>query len=93
MPRFGAASTSSMTGHQCAPDSGCFIWLKNDAREDILTNNYPFFTQNEHVNLPYDFAYNLDTGIARATTVNLPRWCLQHRFDQGLGSSQREGLL
>ena len=50
---------------------GTFYTAENDAREDILTKNYPFFTQNEYVNSSYYFAYNLDTGIARSTTVNL----------------------
>ena len=71
MPRLGAAylinsATSLRAGF------GVFYTAENDAREDILTKNYPFFTQDEYVNSPYYFAYNLDTGIARSTTVNLP---------------------
>ena len=71
MPRVGAAylinnSTTVRAGF------GMFYTAENDAREDILTKNYPFFTQDEYVNSPYYFAYNLDTGIARSTSVNLP---------------------
>jgi Carboxypeptidase regulatory-like domain len=71
MPRLGAAylidnATTVRAGF------GMFYTAENDAREDILTKNYPFFTQNEYVNSPYYFAYYLDTGIARSTTVNLP---------------------
>ncbi len=71
MPRLGAAymvdsETTVRAGF------GMFYTAENDAREDILTKNYPFFTQNEYVNSPYYFAYYLDTGIARSTTVNLP---------------------
>ena len=71
MPRLGAAymidnATTVRAGF------GMFYTAENDAREDILTKNYPFFTQNEYVNSPYYFAYNLDKGIARSTSVNLP---------------------
>ncbi len=71
MPRVGAAymidsATTVRTGF------GMFYTAENDAREDILTKNYPFFTQDEFVNSPYYFAYYLDTGIPRSTTVNLP---------------------
>ncbi len=71
MPRLGAAyqiddRTVVRAGF------GMFYTAENDAREDILTKNYPFFTQNEYVNSPYNFVYNLDSGIARSTTVNLP---------------------
>jgi hypothetical protein len=71
MPRLGGAflvnnETTLRAGF------GLFYTAENDAREDILTKNYPFFTQDEYVNSPYYFAYNLDAGIARSTTVNLP---------------------
>jgi hypothetical protein len=71
MPRIGAAymidnATTVRAGF------GLFYTAENDAREDILTKNYPFFTQNEYVNSPYYFSYYLDTGIPRSTTVNLP---------------------
>lgn len=51
---------------------GIFYTAENDAREDILTKNYPFFTQDEYVNSQYAFVYMLDTGIARTTTIDLP---------------------
>ncbi len=51
---------------------GLYFTPENDAREDILTKNYPFFAQDEYVNGPYSFVYMLDAGIARPTTVNLP---------------------
>jgi hypothetical protein len=58
---------------------GTFYSPENDAREDILTKNYPYFTQQQFVNyfdsygcycfvLPYD----LDAGVARATSVSIP---------------------
>ena len=72
MPRLGAAYMIDNTTTVRA-GFGMFYTAENDAREDILTKNYPFFTQNEYVNSPYYFAYNLDEGIARSTTVNLPR--------------------
>jgi len=71
MPRLGAAYRLSSTTTVRA-GFGVFYTAENDAREDILTKNYPFFTQNEYVNSPYYFAYNLDTGIPRSTIVNLP---------------------
>jgi hypothetical protein len=70
MPRLGAAYLIDNTTTVRA-GFGMFYTAENDAREDILTKNYPFFTQNEYVNSPYYFGYNLDTGIARSTTVNL----------------------
>lgn len=70
MPRLGAAYLIDNTMTVRA-GFGIFYTAENDAREDILTKNYPFFTQNEYVNSPYYFAYHLDTGIPRATTVNL----------------------
>jgi hypothetical protein len=57
---------------------GLFFSPENDAREDILTKNYPFFTQQEFVNYfdsscyCFDLPYDLDTGVARSTTVALP---------------------
>jgi hypothetical protein len=50
---------------------GIFFTPENDAREDILTKNYPFFTQDEYVNYPSYFSYTLDAGVARSTTINL----------------------
>jgi len=57
---------------------GVFYSPENDAREDILTKNYPFFTQQQFVNY-FDYGYyqfmlpyDLDTGVARATSVSVP---------------------
>ncbi|MGA2807355.1 MAG: TonB-dependent receptor [Terracidiphilus sp.] len=70
-PRIGIAyaaspKTSVRAGY------GMFFSPENDAREDILTKNYPFFTQDEYVNSPYYFSFMLDSGVARSTTINLP---------------------
>jgi outer membrane receptor protein involved in Fe transport len=51
---------------------GIFYSPENDAREDILTKNYPFFVQQQFVNTPYDLIYQLDTGIPRPTTISIP---------------------
>jgi len=57
---------------------GLFFSPENDAREDILTKNYPFFTQQEFVNYfdyscyCFDLPYDLDAGVARSTTIALP---------------------
>lgn len=71
MPRVGFsylvdAQTTVRAGY------GIFYTAENDAREDILTKNYPFFTQNQYTNSNWGFSYLLDSGIARTTTVNLP---------------------
>ncbi|HVZ84666.1 MAG TPA: TonB-dependent receptor [Terracidiphilus sp.] len=71
-PRLGVAfaatpRTSIRAGY------GMFFTPENDAREDILTKNYPFFTQDEYVNDPYYFAYTLDAGVPRSTTIDLPQ--------------------
>jgi hypothetical protein len=79
-PRFGVA-------YQLTPKtvlrSGVAIFYspENDAREDILTQNYPFATQAAYTNWVYDgpctcatapWEYQLDTGVARSTTINVP---------------------
>lgn len=53
---------------------GVFYSPENDAREDILTKNYPFFTQQQIVNSVYNggYFYQLDTGSARSTTIAIP---------------------
>jgi hypothetical protein len=51
---------------------GMFYSPENDAREDILTKNYPFFTQQQFVNSPYYYSYQLDAGVARSTTIDIP---------------------
>ncbi len=71
MPRIGLA-------YQVLPNTvlragyGIFYSPENDAREDILTKNYPFFTQQEFVNNPYDLVYQLDAGSPRATSISVP---------------------
>ncbi|MGA2632826.1 MAG: TonB-dependent receptor [Terracidiphilus sp.] len=74
MPRVGAS-------YQFAPTwvvrggFGIFYSPENDAREDILTKNYPFFTQQQFVNyFSYDcycylLPYDLDAGQPRVTSV------------------------
>ena len=66
---------------------GIFYSPENDAREDILTKNYPFSELNQYINdyyngpcqvtaqVPYCnglYNYQLDTGIPRNTTINVP---------------------
>jgi len=57
---------------------GMFYSPENDAREDILTKNYPFFTQQQFVNFfdygcyCFDLPYSLDAGVARSTTISIP---------------------
>jgi len=51
---------------------GLFFSPENDAKEDLLTKNYPFFIQQQFVNSPYYFSYFLDSGIARSTSVSIP---------------------
>ncbi len=57
---------------------GIFYSPENDAREDILTKNYPFFTQQQFVNYfdsgCYCFVqpYSLDAGVARSTKISIP---------------------
>ncbi|MDR3773788.1 MAG: TonB-dependent receptor [Terracidiphilus sp.] len=54
---------------------GMFYSPENDAREDILTKNYPFFTQQQFVNYfdsgcyCFDLPYSLDAGVARSTSI------------------------
>jgi hypothetical protein len=54
---------------------GVFYSPENDAREDVLTKNYPYFTQQQFVNYfdsgCYCFVlpYNLDAGVARSTSI------------------------
>lgn len=49
---------------------GVFYSPENDAREDVLTKNYPFAVQQTSFNDIYGglpFPYTLDAGVARAT--------------------------
>lgn len=57
---------------------GLFYSPENDAREDILTKNYPFFTQEQFYSY-FDYGYyqymlnfDLDAGAPRTTTINIP---------------------
>ncbi|MGA8151845.1 MAG: TonB-dependent receptor [Terriglobales bacterium] len=53
---------------------GLFYSPENDAREDILSKNYPFAELSQY-NDYYYFGppqYQLDTGVPRNTTVNIP---------------------
>jgi len=57
---------------------GVFYSPENDAREDILTKNYPFFTQQQFVNYfdsgyyQWDINYTLDAGVPRSTSIAIP---------------------
>jgi hypothetical protein len=51
---------------------GIFYSPENDAKEDLLTKNYPFFFQQQFVNTPYDLNYFLDSGVARPTSIAVP---------------------
>jgi Carboxypeptidase regulatory-like domain/TonB dependent receptor/TonB-dependent Receptor Plug Domain len=51
---------------------GIFYSPENDAREDILTKNYPFFPQQQYVNSVYYLGYVLDTGAPRPTSIPIP---------------------
>uniref|UniRef100_Q01SJ9 TonB-dependent receptor, plug n=1 Tax=Solibacter usitatus (strain Ellin6076) TaxID=234267 RepID=Q01SJ9_SOLUE len=72
-PRFGAA-------WMAAPHTvvragwGIFYSPENDAREDVLTKNYPFAMQQTSFNSLYSglpFAYTLDSGVPR-TGASVP---------------------
>ena len=48
---------------------------ENDARSDVLTQNFPYGLQQVFVNDIYSglpFAYNLDSGASRVTSIALP---------------------
>lgn len=66
---------------------GIFYSPENDAREDILTKNYPFNEQTQYFNSYYSgpcsvtskvpycdgiYNYQLEKGIPRNTTINIP---------------------
>jgi hypothetical protein len=52
---------------------GLFFTPENDAREEVLTKNYPFATQQLLFNsaFAYPFLYQIDTGFTRTTTIPL----------------------
>jgi len=59
-----------------------FYSPENDGREDFLTQNTPFAQQASYTNWVYDgpaapppaspWEYQLDTGVPRSTTINIP---------------------
>lgn len=58
---------------------GVYYSPENDAREDVLTKNYPFSNQQLYFNNIYNYygaggfpSYTLDTGVPRDTTVHIP---------------------
>jgi len=51
---------------------GTFYSPENDAREDILTKNYPFNNQQSYYNSVYYIEYVLDSGAPRPTTISIP---------------------
>jgi hypothetical protein len=72
-PRFGAAWMAAR--HTVVRAGwGIFYSPENDAREDVLTKNYPFAVQQTSFNSLYSglpFAYTLDSGVPRtAPTVS-----------------------
>ncbi|HTB96336.1 MAG TPA: TonB-dependent receptor [Terracidiphilus sp.] len=77
MPRVGVAY-QLRSGMVLRGGFGMFYSPENDAREDILTKNYPYFTQQQFTNYfdygcyCFDLPYDLDTGVARSTTINIP---------------------
>jgi hypothetical protein len=51
---------------------GIYYSPENDAREDVLTKNYPFNNQQTFTNGPYEFDYQLDAGVPRVTSIDIP---------------------
>jgi hypothetical protein len=73
MPRIGFA-------YQLRPKTvlrggfGIFFSHENDGRNVILTQNYPFYSEQEYTNSVYNYyyGYTLDAGEPRATTNPVP---------------------
>lgn len=67
MPRVGLA-------YQLRPTTvlrggfGIFYSHENDSRDVLLTENYPFYTQQQFENSAYYISYNLDAGSPRSTS-------------------------
>jgi hypothetical protein len=57
---------------------GVYYSPENDAREDVLTKNYPFNDQQFYFNNIYNYystgfpTYTLDAGVPRDTTIHIP---------------------
>ena len=54
---------------------GLFYTPENDAREDVLTKNYPFAIEQTVFNNIFNglpFPYALDAGVARTTSIPIP---------------------
>jgi hypothetical protein len=71
MPRVGLAfqlnPTTVLRG-----GFGIFYSHENDSRDIILTENYPFYTEQSFSNNPYSLNYQLSTGEPRQTTDPVP---------------------
>lgn len=52
---------------------GIYYSPENDAREDVLTKNYPFNNQQSFTDGPYGFPYQLDAGVPRTTSIDIPQ--------------------
>jgi hypothetical protein len=71
MPRVGLA-------YQLSPTTvirggfGVFYSPENDSRDILLTENYPFYTEQQFTNSAYGLTYFLDAGVARSTTNPVP---------------------
>ena len=52
---------------------GIFFSPENDAKNELLTQNYPFYTQQQFTNSVYSgLVYSLDAGKPRVTTAPIP---------------------
>jgi len=80
-PRFGFAyAVNPKTVIRAG--AAIFFTPENDGREDFLTKNLPFANQASYSNYPANGAaapppespweYQLDTGVARSTAINIP---------------------